>query len=90
MKHHESFLSEVLLYPNVTDNHQQSYLIATSISQSVEMPTSCKDLKQIGHHFSGLYSIMGNKSVETVYCDFTKILDDPGERLQYNQLVQLN
>lgn len=81
VQHHESFLSEVLLYPNVTDNQQQqqsSYVITTSVSQSViGMPTSCKDLKQIGHSWSGLYSVMGNKSVETVYCDFTKILDDP-------------
>jgi hypothetical protein len=43
------------------------------------MPTSCEDLWRIGHSMSGLYSVMGTKMVETVYCDFTKSLSDPGK-----------
>nr|CAH0106849.1 unnamed protein product [Daphnia galeata] len=40
------------------------------------MPNSCEDLQEIGHRKSGLYSVMGMKQVETLYCDFTKIPDD--------------
>ncbi|EFX82228.1 hypothetical protein DAPPUDRAFT_101703 [Daphnia pulex] len=36
-----------------------------------KMPTSCADLKQIGYLKSGVYSVMGGKSVLNVYCDFT-------------------
>lgn len=42
-------------------------------------PTSCEDLLKIGHSVSGFYSVMGTKMVETVYCDFTKSLGDPGK-----------
>ncbi|KAK4026826.1 hypothetical protein OUZ56_015852 [Daphnia magna] len=48
-------------------------LRASSSSASIgKMPNSCSDLQLIGHKISGLYSVMGNKSVENVYCDFTK------------------
>lgn len=40
------------------------------------MATSCLDLWRIGHTLSGLYSVVGPKMIESVYCDFTKI---PGE-----------
>ena len=43
------------------------------------MPTSCQDLSQIGHVLSGLYSVMGVGMVESVYCDFTKLPDDPSK-----------
>ncbi len=43
------------------------------------MPTSCQDLSQIGHVLSGLYSVMGAEMVESVYCDFTKLPDDPSK-----------
>ncbi|XP_046641139.1 uncharacterized protein LOC124326393 [Daphnia pulicaria] len=42
------------------------------------MPTSCAELKSIGHIWSGLYSVMGINMVETIYCDFTKAIGDPG------------
>ncbi|XP_046643658.1 uncharacterized protein LOC124328873 isoform X2 [Daphnia pulicaria] len=42
------------------------------------MPKSCEDLWRIGHTLSGLYSIMGAKMVESVYCDFTKLPNDAG------------
>ena len=42
-------------------------------------PTSCADLWQIGHSLSGLYSVMmGDKQVESVYCNFTKLPTDSG------------
>jgi hypothetical protein len=43
------------------------------------MPSSCADLRLNGHMWSGLYSIMGINMVETVYCDFSKALEDPGK-----------
>jgi hypothetical protein len=33
----------------------------------------------IGHRKSGLYSVMGKKQIETVYCDFTKETNGSGK-----------
>jgi hypothetical protein len=69
---------------NRTDDDQQQLscdIISNVTNQSaplIGMPSSCKDLKLIGHTLNGLYSVMGNQSVETVYCDFTNSIDDPG------------
>uniref|UniRef100_A0A0P5NX02 Neurexin IV n=1 Tax=Daphnia magna TaxID=35525 RepID=A0A0P5NX02_9CRUS len=41
-----------------------------------QMPTSCEDLREIGHTLNGLYSVMGMKSVESVYCDFSNATND--------------
>ena len=38
-----------------------------------KIPTSCRNLYQIGHIKSGLYSVMGTKTVETVYCNFFSV-----------------
>jgi hypothetical protein len=35
------------------------------------MPTSCEELKKIGHTLNGVYSVIKKKRVQTVYCDFT-------------------
>ena len=43
------------------------------------MPKSCADLWRIGHSLSGLYSIMGEKQIESAYCDFTKLPADSGK-----------
>ncbi|EFX70348.1 hypothetical protein DAPPUDRAFT_257235 [Daphnia pulex] len=32
----------------------------------------------IGHIWSGIYSVMGSSVMESVYCDFTKPIDDAG------------
>ncbi|XP_046646355.1 uncharacterized protein LOC124336550 [Daphnia pulicaria] len=42
------------------------------------LPSSCGDLKMIGHMWSGFYSIMGSAMMESVYCDFTKLPEDAG------------
>lgn len=39
------------------------------------LASSCEDLWRIGHIFSGFYSVMGDKNIEIVYCDFSKIPD---------------
>ncbi|XP_032789617.2 uncharacterized protein LOC116926797 [Daphnia magna] len=41
------------------------------------IPDSCADLKLLGNHRSGIYSVMGVKQVESVYCDFTKPNNNP-------------
>jgi hypothetical protein len=43
------------------------------------MPKSCEDIWRIGHTLSGLYSVIGNQMVESVYCDFTKLPGDSGK-----------
>ena len=43
------------------------------------IPSSCEDLDLIGHTLSGLYSVMGTEQVETVYCDFSKLPNEPSK-----------
>lgn len=58
-----------------------SKLDAETMDISIDrIPTSCKDLHQIGHRKSGLYSVMGTNQVETVYCNFAK--DPEGAEFQ--------
>ena len=42
------------------------------------LPSSCADLKMVGHIWSGFYSVMGSTMMESVYCDFTKLPGDAG------------
>ncbi|XP_046654269.1 uncharacterized protein LOC124345538 isoform X2 [Daphnia pulicaria] len=42
-----------------------------------KMPSSCADLREIGHIKSGFYSIMGKSNMETVHCNFAKQHHDP-------------
>jgi hypothetical protein len=43
------------------------------------LPSSCDDLKMIGHTLNGFYSIVGLKMMESVFCDFSKLPSDPGK-----------
>ncbi len=43
------------------------------------LPSSCGDLKVIGHIWSGFYSIAGSTMMESVYCNFTQHTSDPGK-----------
>jgi len=51
------------------------------------MPTSCKDLQQLGHSFNGFYLVRKSKpnssgaKIETVYCDFQSSEDYKGKHL---------
>ncbi len=47
------------------------------------MPKSCADLQRMGHIWSGFYSIMGDKQVDTVFCDFAKVSDEPSKYFFY-------
>jgi hypothetical protein len=59
-------------------------LILISLTESApssigRMPKSCDDLQKIGHRKSGLFSVIGNKTVDNIYCDFTKPVTDAGK-----------
>ena len=43
------------------------------------LPSSCGDLKRIGHTLNGIYSIAGSSMMESVFCDFTKRPRDPSK-----------
>ena len=67
---HPHRLSEV----NIT--HQQSK--STNGPSGNQYPSSCDDLYKMGHTLSGVYSVIGSRSVETVYCDFYKTQNQLG------------
>jgi hypothetical protein len=55
---------------------------ASTLRQGAQsIPKSCGDLRSMGHTFSGMYLIMGTKSVETVFCDFCKPQNDSSKFL---------
>ncbi|XP_046646959.1 uncharacterized protein LOC124337002 [Daphnia pulicaria] len=58
--------------------HQLGRFECTGQVAVTGIPTSCADLWRRGHTLSGLYSVVGAKMVERVYCDFTKLPDDAG------------
>ena len=64
--------------------------MATSTSAATDigrMPNNCLDLQLIGHKKSGLYSVIGhNNGVHTVYCDFSKRTDDPGNKIMNSKI----
>ena len=59
------------------------------LSDSTKIPMSCEDLSRIGHSLSGLYSVMGAKQIESVFCDFAKSHDHRGKQNR-NGLSSLN
>ena len=52
------------------------------------LPSSCDDLKIIGHTLNGFYSIAGSAMMESVYCDFSKLPADPGNWYQFSEFTQ--
>ena len=51
------------------------------------LPSSCEDLKRIGHTLSGFYSIKHKKSLGQVYCDMSKLPGDRGNCLFAHFLI---
>ena len=72
---------ESLLIALQKNNNQGNSV--SQVASTDAMPTSCKDLRLFGHLWNGLYSVMGNDSVQTVFCDFTKLIDDPGTTVNF-------
>jgi hypothetical protein len=52
------------------------------------IPSSCADLKMIGHTLNGFYSVMGSSMMESVYCDFTKLPDDAGKCFVLSRIIK--
>lgn len=50
------------------------------------LPSSCEDLWRMGHIFSGFHSVMGDKNLDIVYCDFTKSPDQQS-KINYCRLL---
>nr|CAH0100531.1 unnamed protein product [Daphnia galeata] len=71
--------SQLLAHVMTTMENMQKEINASAASTSIgRMPKSCDDLQKIGHRKSGLYPVMGDKTVDNVYCDFTKPINDGG------------
>jgi hypothetical protein len=55
-----------------------------------KMPSSCSDLQRMGHKLSGLYSVIGTRTVEMVYCNFYPngkgIITTNNRRSNYNSI----
>ena len=51
------------------------------------LPSSCGDLKMIGHIWSGFYFVMGSAKMESVYCDFTKLPGDAGKCFKFSRII---
>ena len=60
------------------NNSINTHLSAVAING---LPSTCADLKSIGHILNGFYSVMGPAMMESVYCDFTKLPGDAGKYL---------
>ena len=52
------------------------------------MPSSCEDLRRIGHHLSGFYTVKVDGKLKKLYCDMSKLLGDKGDFIF--QLLTLN
>ena len=79
----DSLLFDLLREKNerTAANHFESapisnYQSAVSVNG---LPSSCSDLKLIGHTLNGFYSIVGSAMMESVFCDFSKLPSDPGK-----------
>jgi hypothetical protein len=70
-------------FDSVSINNNQSAVAINGL------PSSCGDLKMIGHIWSGFYSVMGSAKMESVYCDFTKLPDDEGKCFKFSRIIQL-
>jgi hypothetical protein len=53
------------------------------------LPSSCEDLREIGHIWSGIYSVMGLVKMESVYCDFTKNTNETGKYFRFSRINHL-
>ncbi len=84
VKQQDSLLSDLLREKNertAAANHFEfspisNYQSAVSVNG---LPSSCSDLKMIGHSLNGFYSIVGSAMMESVFCDFSKLPSDPGK-----------
>ncbi len=70
-------------FDSVSINNNQSAVAINGL------PSSCSDLREIGHIWSGIFSVMGLAKMESVYCDFTKPTGDAGKCFKFSPIIQL-
>jgi chromosome segregation ATPase len=67
-----------LLFDLLQEKNERTAAAANQSAVAINgLPSSCGDLKMIGHIWSGFYSIAGSAMIESVYCDFSKLPSDP-------------
>ncbi len=78
-------------YPDIPSLHHKKYIISSndaSCENCILGPTSCGDLKSIGHQLKGFYMIRLNAmKVKIVYCDFDENIENSNENLRYKQSI---
>ena len=68
-----------LLFDLLQEKNERTAAAANQSAVAINgLPSSCGDLKMIGHTLNGFYSIAGSAMIESVYCDFSKLPSDPG------------
>jgi hypothetical protein len=79
----ESLLSDLLREKNertATANLEFAPMRSNPSAVAINgLPSSCGDLKMIGHTLNGFYSIAGSVMMESVFCDFSKLPSEPGK-----------
>ena len=69
-----------LLFDLLQEKNERTAAAANPSAVAINgLPSSCGDLKMIGHTLNGFYSVMGSAMMESVYCDFSKLPSDPGK-----------
>ncbi len=63
------------------ENNREEYAANdVSLRQGMSsLPRSCQDLKNNGHTSSGIFSVVGTKFMENVFCNFCKTTNDPSK-----------
>jgi hypothetical protein len=68
-----------LLFDLLQEKNERTAAAANPSAVAINgLPSSCGDLKMIGHTLNGFYSIAGSAMMESVYCDFSKLPSDLG------------
>ncbi|EFX82574.1 hypothetical protein DAPPUDRAFT_101175 [Daphnia pulex] len=87
----DSLLTSLLREKNertATDFNSDAISNNPSVVAINGLPSSCEDLKSIGHTLNGFYFVVGSAKMESVYCDFTKLPDDAGKCFTFD-VIQL-
>jgi hypothetical protein len=67
-----------LLFDLLQEKNERTAAAANGSAVAINgLPSSCDDLKLIGHTLNGFYSVVGSAMMESVYCDFSKLPTDP-------------
>ena len=85
----DSLLSDLLREKNErTASADYNFALINQFPVAINgLPSSCSDLKMIGHTLNGFYFVMGNKTMESVYCDFSKIPSDAGKSFIRSNII---